>query len=173
MCKYTRINCLAPFSNLISELNDSSVSGVPPVTCIVADAIMTFTMEAAQQFNIPELLFWTASACGLIAYMQYHQLVEKGYTPLQAEIAAIPIAQAVIINTFDALEQDALEAVSASQPNIYTIEELVRELMDGDKGKKFKKNAVEWKNKAEAAISSSGSSTKNLDKLVDEVLPPK
>ncbi|KAK1352525.1 hypothetical protein POM88_053222 [Heracleum sosnowskyi] len=43
---------------------------------------MSFTLKAAEQFNIPELLFWTASACGLVAYMQYRQLVEKGYIPL-------------------------------------------------------------------------------------------
>lgn len=83
LCKYTRTNCLAPFSNLISELNKTSVSGVPPVTCIVSDAIMTFTMEAANNFGIPVVLLWTASACSLLAYMQYQQLVERGYTPLK------------------------------------------------------------------------------------------
>lgn len=85
LCKYTPINCLGPFSNLISELNNCSVSRVPPVTCIVSDAVMTFTLKAAEEFNIPEVLFWTASACGLIAYMQYCQLVERGYTPLQGK----------------------------------------------------------------------------------------
>ncbi|XP_074329308.1 UDP-glycosyltransferase 85A8-like isoform X1 [Apium graveolens] len=167
LCKYTRINCLAPFSNLISELNNSSVSGVPPVTCIVSDAIMTFTMEAADNFGIPVVLLWTASACSLLAYMQYRQLVERGYTPLQdmsdvtngylntkidwvpgmkgmtlkyfpsflrttdindimlnffiVEIEAVPKARAIIINSFDALEEDALQAFSATNPNIYCL----------------------------------------------------
>ncbi|KAK1352526.1 7-deoxyloganetin glucosyltransferase [Heracleum sosnowskyi] len=85
LCKYTSLYCLAPFSNLISRINDSSVSGVPPVTCIVSDGIMSFTLKAAEQFGIPEVLFWTTSACGLIAYMQYSQLVQRGYTPLQDE----------------------------------------------------------------------------------------
>ncbi|WOH11575.1 hypothetical protein DCAR_0831065 [Daucus carota subsp. sativus] len=167
MCKYIPINCLAPFSKLISELNNTSVSHVPPVTCIVSDGVMSFTLKAAQQFGIPEVLFWTASACGLIAYMQYSQLVDRGYIPLQdtshvtngyldtaidwvpgmkdmklkdfprsirttdindivlnffiTETAALPKARALVINTFDTLEEDALKAISASQPHIYTV----------------------------------------------------
>ncbi|KAL8156012.1 7-deoxyloganetin glucosyltransferase-like [Apium graveolens] len=167
LCKYTSLYCLAPFSNLISRLNKSSVSGVPPVTCIVSDGIMSFTLKAAEQFGIPEVLLWTTSACGLIAYMQYSQLVQRGYTPLLDasyltngyldtnidwapgmkdmklkdfptfirttdlddimlnffinETAALPKARALLINTFDVLEQDALDAISASQPHIYTV----------------------------------------------------
>uniref|UniRef100_A0A175YM48 Glycosyltransferase N-terminal domain-containing protein n=1 Tax=Daucus carota subsp. sativus TaxID=79200 RepID=A0A175YM48_DAUCS len=89
MCKYIPINCLAPFSKLISELNNTSVSHVPPVTCIVSDGVMSFTLKAAQQFGIPEVLFWTASACGLIAYMQYSQLVDRGYIPLQGKYVSL------------------------------------------------------------------------------------
>ncbi|WOH14067.1 hypothetical protein DCAR_0933583 [Daucus carota subsp. sativus] len=167
LCKYTRINCLAPFRDLVSKLNNSSVSGVPPVTCIVSDAIMTFTMEAADEFGLPVVLLWTASACSLLAYMQYHQLVERGYTPLKdmsdvtngyldtkidwvpgmkgmtlkyfpsflrttdindimlnffiIETEAVPKARAIIINTYETLEEDALHAISATQPHIYCI----------------------------------------------------
>ncbi|KAL8156016.1 UDP-glycosyltransferase 85A8-like [Apium graveolens] len=167
LCKYTPINCLGPFCNLISELNNFSISGLPPVTCIVSDATMSFTLAAAEKFGITEVLVWTASSCGLIAYMQYHQLVERGYIPLQDMsyvtngylhtnidwapgmkdmklkdfpsfirttdpndimlnffidlTAALCKARAVIINTFDTLEQDVLEAISVSQPHIYTI----------------------------------------------------
>lgn len=83
LSKYTPINCLDPFSNLISKLNDSSLSEVPPVTCNVSDGVMSFTLKAAdQQLGIPEVLLWTTSACGLLGYMQYRQLVERGYTPI-------------------------------------------------------------------------------------------
>lgn len=50
------------------------------------------------------------------------------------------------------------------------VELLVRELMDGDKGKKMKEKALEWKEKAEAAALPAGSSYSNLDKLIKEVL---
>nr|XP_034920176.1 7-deoxyloganetin glucosyltransferase-like [Populus alba] len=47
---------------------------------------------------------------------------------------------------------------------------LVRELMEGEKGKSMKKKAMEWKKLAEEANGPSGSSSMNLDKLVKEVL---
>ncbi|KAH0680171.1 hypothetical protein KY285_021199 [Solanum tuberosum] len=54
------------------------------------------------------------------------------------------------------------------------IEELVRELMIGEKGKEMKENALKWKKLAEEAITSpNGSSYMNFDKLVREVLSPK
>ncbi|KAH0648083.1 hypothetical protein KY285_033331 [Solanum tuberosum] len=54
------------------------------------------------------------------------------------------------------------------------IEEVVRELMIGEKGKEMKENALKWKNLAEKAITSpTGSSYMNFDKLVREVLLPK
>uniref|UniRef100_A0A2P2IQX9 Glycosyltransferase N-terminal domain-containing protein n=1 Tax=Rhizophora mucronata TaxID=61149 RepID=A0A2P2IQX9_RHIMU len=76
----TSRTCLAPFRNLLSRINDSDV---PPVTCIVSDGSMSFTLKAAQEFGIPEFLFWTPSACGVLAYTQYHLLVERGLTPLK------------------------------------------------------------------------------------------
>jgi len=51
------------------------------------------------------------------------------------------------------------------------VEELVRELMEGDKGKRMKKNVMEWKRLAEEATSApNGSSTKDLDALVKHLV---
>ena len=50
------------------------------------------------------------------------------------------------------------------------VENLVRELMDSEKGKEMKKKAMEWKTKAEDAVKPGGSSYLNLDKLIAEVL---
>lgn len=83
LCQSTATTCLAPFKDLISKLNDTSSSNVPPVTCIVSDGVMSFTLEAAQDFGIPEVLFWTTSACGFLAYVHYRQLVERGLTPFK------------------------------------------------------------------------------------------
>ncbi|XP_021713444.1 7-deoxyloganetin glucosyltransferase-like [Chenopodium quinoa] len=53
------------------------------------------------------------------------------------------------------------------------IEKLVTELMEGKKGKEMKKRAMEWKIKAEeAAKKPSGSSYKNLGRLIEDVLLP-
>ena len=46
----------------------------------------------------------------------------------------------------------------------------MRELMEGDKSKKMKKKAMEWKKLAEDAIDPLGSSSINLNNLVSEVL---
>ena len=81
LCLSTRKHCLAPFKQLLSKLNSSP--DVPPVTCIVSDGAMAFTLEAAQELGVPEVLFWTTSACGFLAYLNYRQLVEKGVTPLK------------------------------------------------------------------------------------------
>jgi hypothetical protein len=50
------------------------------------------------------------------------------------------------------------------------VEKQVRELMEGEQGKKMKKKAMEWKRLALEATRPSGSSSMNLDKLVTEVL---
>jgi hypothetical protein len=83
LCVSTRKNCLAPFASLLSKLNDTASSKVPPVTCIVSDCVMTFTLDAAAELGIPDFLFWTASACGFMGFVQYRCLIEKGLTPLK------------------------------------------------------------------------------------------
>ncbi|KAM7505164.1 hypothetical protein LguiB_004068 [Lonicera macranthoides] len=50
------------------------------------------------------------------------------------------------------------------------VEEVVRELMDGEKGKMIKEKAKEWKKIAKEATCPFGLSSANIDKLVDEVL---
>ncbi|KAH6827545.1 UDP-glucosyl transferase 85A3 [Perilla frutescens var. hirtella] len=164
LCASTTTTCLEPFCDLLSKINSSEA---PPVTCIVSDGAMSFTLKAAERFRLPEVLFWTASACGILAYTQYRDLVEKGYTPLQdmkqvtdgylettinwipgmnnirlrdipsfirttdpndvmlnfviQESAAIPKARALILNTFAELERDAVVALSAMFPRVYTV----------------------------------------------------
>lgn len=79
----TSKHCLAPFRDLLSKLNNTALSNVPPVTCIVSDGVMTFTLAAAEELGIPDVLFWTTSAYGFMGYVQYRDLVDKGYTPLK------------------------------------------------------------------------------------------
>ncbi|KAL3514158.1 hypothetical protein ACH5RR_026875 [Cinchona calisaya] len=81
LCDSTSKKCLAPFRELVKRLNSSS--DVPPVTCIVSDGIMSFTLEVARELGIPDVFFWTNGAGGVMAYLNYRNLVEKGYTPLK------------------------------------------------------------------------------------------
>ncbi|KAK4284230.1 hypothetical protein QN277_001089 [Acacia crassicarpa] len=51
------------------------------------------------------------------------------------------------------------------------VERLVRELMEGEKGKEMKKEALKWKKMAkEAASEGAGSSFRNLETVVQQVL---
>lgn len=157
-------NFLAPFCRLITKLNDRS----PPVSCIVSDGLMTFTLDAAREFGIPEVLFWTASACGYLAGIHYQHLVDRGLIPLKSaadmnngyldtrvdwipglihgislkdfptfirtidakdimlnfvmrETSRASMADAIIVNTFKALEAPALDSLQKILPPIYTV----------------------------------------------------
>ncbi|KAK7857948.1 udp-glycosyltransferase 85a2 [Quercus suber] len=44
---------------------------------------MSFTLDVAAELGIPDVLFWTTSACGFMGYAQYRRLIEKGLTPLK------------------------------------------------------------------------------------------
>jgi len=83
LCDSTRNNSLVPFCNLISELNHSHDS--PPVTCIVSDGVMSFTLKASQQFGLPNVLFWTHSACSFMCFKECKNLMDKGLTPLKGK----------------------------------------------------------------------------------------
>ncbi|KAL5701818.1 7-deoxyloganetin glucosyltransferase [Ranunculus cassubicifolius] len=53
------------------------------------------------------------------------------------------------------------------------LEALVRELMEGEKGKKMKEKVMEWKKSTEVSAQPDGSSYANLDKIVEELLVAK
>ncbi|XVF39538.1 hypothetical protein PTKIN_Ptkin01aG0042300 [Pterospermum kingtungense] len=87
LCEATSRTCLPHFKKLVHKLNDSSSGDIinPPVSCIVSDGAMSFTLDVAEELGVPEVLFWTTSACGYLGYCYLRQLKEKGYIPLQDE----------------------------------------------------------------------------------------
>ncbi|KAG5565246.1 hypothetical protein RHGRI_001219 [Rhododendron griersonianum] len=50
------------------------------------------------------------------------------------------------------------------------VEALVRDMMEGEKGKKMRSRAKEWKKKAEEATNVGGSSYSNLNRFIKEAL---
>ncbi|KAI3892424.1 hypothetical protein MKX03_012642 [Papaver bracteatum] len=174
-----RNNMQLPFRNLIEKLNDNSKSSLsstssedilPPVTCIVSDGMISFALKVGVELDIPVALFWNASACGLLCYLHFAQLIERGLVPLKdesdltngyldtkidwipgmkdirlrdlpsfvrtmdtsdihfdyfiTELAGMNEAKALIINTFDTLEKDVLDALRSDQlslPPVHTI----------------------------------------------------
>lgn len=82
LLKSTSETALEPFKKLLLELM-SDTAGTPPVSCVVSDGIMSFTLDAAQELGIPQVLFWTTSAAGFLAYAHYITLMDKGFIPLK------------------------------------------------------------------------------------------
>ncbi|KAF5178140.1 Udp-glycosyltransferase 85a4, partial [Thalictrum thalictroides] len=155
-------NGLVLVRNLITKLNEESLASlvVPPVSCIVSDCIMSCTLEAAEELNIPQVLLWPMSATVLMIYLHHQLILEKDLFPIKGngdlnmsidfihgvkdirlkdipsffwdgnedlqnilspEILKAPKASAIILNTFDALETEVLDAMKSLLPAIYTI----------------------------------------------------
>ncbi|XP_004305878.1 PREDICTED: 7-deoxyloganetin glucosyltransferase-like [Fragaria vesca subsp. vesca] len=167
LCDSIRKNCLAPFCDLLNKINESATPNNPPVTSIVSDGFMTFTITAAEELGIPVALFLSIAACGFLGSKQYSVLKEKGLAPLKDEscftdgfldkvvdwvpgmkglrlrdlpgcfrttdpddiffnfsieaMDSVHKASAVVVHTFDALEPDVLYALSSTPPPVYAI----------------------------------------------------
>ncbi|PIA52092.1 hypothetical protein AQUCO_01000165v1 [Aquilegia coerulea] len=83
LCDSISKTCLVPFRDLLANLNNTA--NLPPVSCIVSDGVMSFTLKVAQELGIPEALFWTPSACGFMGYLQFPHLVQSGVIPFNDE----------------------------------------------------------------------------------------
>jgi len=84
LCESIRTNFLQPFRELLARLNESATSGlVPPVTCIIADNSMSFTIQAAEEISIPAVFFSPANACTFWTGFHLLTLFDKGVIPLK------------------------------------------------------------------------------------------
>ncbi|CAN6887150.1 unnamed protein product [Brassica oleracea] len=88
LCVSTMNNCLSSFKDLLRKINIRddyfrTYNDVPPVSCIVSDAVMSFTLDAAEEQGVPDVVFWTTSACGLMAFLHFQLFIEKGLTPFK------------------------------------------------------------------------------------------
>ncbi|KAI3820372.1 hypothetical protein L1987_07918 [Smallanthus sonchifolius] len=70
---------LGPFKSVLTKVS----SFYSPVTCIVADFLMGFTLTAAEELGIPAVLFWTSGTASLICLDHYPTLIQKGLMPLK------------------------------------------------------------------------------------------
>ncbi|KAF0933080.1 hypothetical protein E2562_013823 [Oryza meyeriana var. granulata] len=167
LCRSTKETCLGPFRRLLAQLNDPA-TGHPPVTCIVSDVVMGFSMDAAKELGLPYVQLWTASSISYLGYRHYRLLMERGLAPLKdvsqltkgyldtpvedvpglrnmrirdfpsfilttnpeeymigyviEETERCKGASAIIVNTFDDLEGEAVAAMEAlGLPKVYTL----------------------------------------------------
>ena len=79
-----RKNCLLPFHKLLCRLNESASNGlIPPVTCLVSDVLMYFSIDAAEALGLPIVLLWPASSYSLLGFVHYQNLLDRGLVPLK------------------------------------------------------------------------------------------
>ncbi|OUZ99623.1 UDP-glucuronosyl/UDP-glucosyltransferase [Macleaya cordata] len=77
LCDSLRKNCLVPFLDLVKNKLNSSPE-IPLVSCIISDGSMSFGVRAAEELGVPGVQFWTASVCGFMGFLHYHELIKKG-----------------------------------------------------------------------------------------------
>ncbi|RHN50158.1 putative 7-deoxyloganetin glucosyltransferase [Medicago truncatula] len=163
-----RKNFYHPFCELLAKLHDSATAGlVPPVTCLVSDCYMSFTIQAAEEHALPIVFFSPASASTFLSVLHFHTLFEKGLIPLKdksyltngyldTEVDCVPglknfrlkdlpdfiritepndvmveflieaaerfhKSSAIIFNTYNELETDAMNALYSMFPSLYTV----------------------------------------------------
>jgi hypothetical protein len=77
LCDSIAKNMLSPFSDLLTNLNN------PPVTCIVSDPYMTFTITAAEKLGVPIVMLFTVSAGTVMLCNELSTARDKGLIPLK------------------------------------------------------------------------------------------
>ncbi|XWS67160.1 hypothetical protein CRYUN_Cryun05aG0263300 [Craigia yunnanensis] len=81
------------FRDLLISL--SHKSDIPPVRCIIADGIMSFAIDVAEELKIKVIIFRTISSCCLWSYLCVPRLIEQGELPLSGndidqEVGSVP-----------------------------------------------------------------------------------
>lgn len=66
-------------------LSLSSAAAGSPVTCVIADGIMPFAVDVAEELGVPALAFRTASACSYLAYLSVPRLLELQEAPFPSD----------------------------------------------------------------------------------------
>ncbi|KEH25029.1 7-deoxyloganetin glucosyltransferase [Medicago truncatula] len=79
-------NFLQPFDELLTRLHQSANDGfIPPITCLVSDCYMPFTIDAAEEHALPILFFSPCNASTFLCTFQFPTLIRKGLLPLKDE----------------------------------------------------------------------------------------
>ncbi|RWR87788.1 UDP-glycosyltransferase 85A2-like protein [Cinnamomum micranthum f. kanehirae] len=143
-CKSFQENCVSPIRDLLRKLHHPSDGS--RVTCIIADAGMTFTLKIAEEMGIPETC--DSGICQALSeptdpndfFFNLHR--DEAQTALKASM--------IIFNTFDDLELEVLHAMrSMFPPRIYTIGPLsLRCRLMTDSGLNSIKSSM-WKEEAD------------------------
>ena len=58
-----------------------------PLTCVIADGLMSFVIDVANEVGLPVIIFRAISACSFWAYFSLPQLIEAGEVPFRGSLS--------------------------------------------------------------------------------------
>jgi hypothetical protein len=72
------------FDELLAKLHESATAGlIPPVTCLVSDCYMPFTVDAAEELALPIVLFAPCSASYFLACLLSPKMYQNSQLPFK------------------------------------------------------------------------------------------
>ncbi|XAR65881.1 7-deoxyloganetin glucosyltransferase [Bertholletia excelsa] len=80
-----------PLFKAMLTSGDQSSAYRRPVTCIIADGVLNFTLPVAEEVGIPLIYFDTISPCGLWTYFCLPKLIDAGELPFKGNDLDAPI----------------------------------------------------------------------------------
>lgn len=72
-------NLGGPLEQLLLSL--SLNASLPPLTCLVSDSFLPWTLDVAIKWGLPRALFWTQSLATCCAFVSTSKLIADGYDP--------------------------------------------------------------------------------------------
>ncbi|KAI4319442.1 hypothetical protein MLD38_033039 [Melastoma candidum] len=187
----TRTATLPAFREMILSGRLGSASG-GLVTCIIADGVMSFSVDVAKEIGVPCFLFRTVSAACFWAYFSIPRLIDTGVIPfkpvdLDEPISAIPAMEGFLrrrdIPSFcrsHEITMESLEFISAENQHnskadamiFNTFEELESPVLSHirqDLQKGTRERAEKLAGVAASSCKVGGESYHSLEKLIEDV----
>jgi hypothetical protein len=72
---------LSPLRDLIARLNDTAAN--PPVTCMVSDAMLTYTQVLTEELEMPNVFVWHMAATGVVSFAHFRDQMKQLVTLLK------------------------------------------------------------------------------------------
>ncbi|KAJ1254485.1 hypothetical protein BS78_K050600 [Paspalum vaginatum] len=133
----------AAYRGLLASLSQRAgrdADGFPPVTCVVADGIMPFAADIAEELGVPAIAYRTVSACAVLAYLSVPRLLELGDLPFPEgggdldepliDTHEEPLIKAVVAATLHSRKARALMLNTTNSLERSSVAHLAREMRD-------------------------------------------
>ncbi|CAN1275579.1 7-deoxyloganetic acid glucosyltransferase [Linum perenne] len=99
ICRSGRANQLKYFIDETESMRRAAGGvGGPPPTCIIADGIMSFGIDVAEEIGIPVITFRTYSAVCSWVYFNLDKLKREGVIPIPVCVANVDMDEAITTN---------------------------------------------------------------------------